>query len=143
VATGDVRPLTHFAGDVIPEFAWNRSRTTLIWSAAVVGTGRFRTQLGRFSGPGTTPAPRPPRGGAAALVGAPIDMGRVTGDLPPAVTRTPSPSSSTEGSHTPTATSPPAPALPPVVASYTALWLQQLGQLGALTAGAISRPSLG
>ncbi|MBV8296434.1 MAG: PD40 domain-containing protein, partial [Acidimicrobiia bacterium] len=84
LATHDVRVLTHFPDDVIPEFAWNRSRTQLIWSAAVVGTGRFRTQLGTFSGSGTGASPPSPRGSAPWLAGAPVDMGRVVADPPPA-----------------------------------------------------------
>ena len=82
VTTHDLRELTHFTSDIIPEFNWNRDHTDLLWSAEVaVPVGSYpgrrlrRRDLRRSH---HSPARSSGRAGRQ-----PIDMGRVAGDLPP------------------------------------------------------------
>ncbi len=144
VETGDLRELTDFPSDIVPEFNWNRGRTELIWSAQVVGTGRFRTQIGAFSGPGA-PNRNPPRpGSSVGLVGSPVDLSRVAADVPPSPPpSTTSPPVSAPGENDPTAPAVASVGLPPVVATYAALWLQQLAELGARASAIFTRPPIG
>jgi WD40-like Beta Propeller Repeat len=140
VRTHDVRELTDFSDDIIPEFNWNVGHTELLWSAEVSGTGGFRTQVGAFSGitPAEQTAPSlettPP-----GLVGQPIDMGRVAGDVPPP-TPVPSPTlpAGTPAGPAPVARS----AVPPVVLTYGTLWLTQLSELGAQASSIFSHPPI-
>jgi hypothetical protein len=141
VTTHDLRELTHFTSDIIPEFNWNRDHTDLLWSAEVAGTGRFRTQVGAFAGVTSGDRTTPRQGAAAGLAGQPIDMSRVAGDLPPesrpATSSAAAPATSPSGGAT-SAT----PALPPVTLTYGTLWLAQLAQLGAAAASIFSHPPI-
>jgi Tol biopolymer transport system component len=137
-----VRPLTDFPSDVIPEFSWNADGSALIWSAAVVGTGRFRSQLGSFSAVGAAGRRTPSIGSESDLSGSPIDMARVAADVPPAAPPSAAPARRTTAVP-PSSGASSAAALPPVVASYAALWLQQLGQLGAAASATIAHPPVG
>ena len=145
VQTHDLRDLTHFPSDVIPEFNWNAGHTELIWSAAVAGVtaGRFRTQVGTFSGVGAADRAPPPLGSAPGLTGQPIDMARVAGEsgtglatgiVAPAAAAAPTTSPGTPGGSS---------SLPPVVTSYVALWLAQLSELGAEAQAIFTHPPIG
>lgn len=148
IRTHDLRELTHFPGDIIPEFNWNRSHTQLLWSAEVEGSSRFRTQVGSFSGITSTQRATPDDVPAPDLFGEPIDMKRVAGDVAasgatPELSTAPAPAEPQARSQQSATTASGAGALPPVVASYAILWLQELSELGAEAASAISRPPIG
>ncbi len=144
VRTHDLRALTHFPSDVIPEFAWSRDRHELIWSAAVAGTRLFRTQLGTFEGMSGASSTPTAGGIAPGLAGSPVDMGRVP--VPPAVpgsTPQPPPAPPTTATSSGPADPSPLGGLPPVVASYAALWLEQLAELGNQAAATFTHPPIG
>jgi hypothetical protein len=161
VRTHDLRALTGFSTDIIPEFSWNRDHTQLLWSAEIAGTGRFRTQVGSFSSITSSQRTTPGQVPAPGLSGEPIDMNRVAanvaasagGSAPataPATASIPPPNNGNGPKPAPAsaasasaARASAALALPPVVASYAALWLQQLSELGTETASAIERPPIG
>ncbi len=145
VRTHDLRELTHFPSDTIPEFNWNRNHTQLLWSADIDGTDRFRTQVGSFSGVTAAQPATPRHVPQPGLFGEPVDMNRVAGDVA-ASGRAPGPAPATTpaggGAQSSTAPASGAPAALPVVVTYGALWLQQLSQLGRETASAISQPPI-
>jgi hypothetical protein len=138
VETGAIRRLTSFH-HVIPEFLWDRDYTKLLWSEAVPATKRFITRVASFVG--ITPGQR--RLGlepAPGLAGQPIDMARIrtagaTVRLPGA-SATPSPPFRLGAA---VAAAAGQPGIPPVVASYYALLLQELRDLASRLAGAIPR----
>ena len=142
VTTHDLRELTHFTSDIIPEFNWNRDHTDLLWSAEVAGTGRFRTagrrlrrrdlrrshhsparSSGRAGRTAHRHGPRPPVT-FRRKAGRPHQQRRRSCDQPVRRRLT-------------SAT----PALPPVTLTDGTLWLAQLAQLGAVP-GASSHPPI-
>jgi WD40-like Beta Propeller Repeat len=135
VRTHAVRELTDFSDEIVPEFDWGPGHHQLLWSAEIAGTGRFRTQVGTFSGVTGADRTAPPRSGTPWLTGRPIEMARVGGAPPP-----PSPPSSSSGS--PAAPAPPGSAIPPVVGTYATLWLSQLSELGAAASTIFSHPPI-
>jgi hypothetical protein len=145
VSTHALRPLTNFQ-NVIPEFHWNGDSSALLWSGVVGGADHsYITRVGSF--PGITAAQRrtPSEIPAPGLYGNPIEMERVTSPAsvrastttetaPPALAANPAPYVPRAGSDVQK--------IPPVVASYFALWLGQLKQLGEAAGANISAPPI-
>jgi WD40-like Beta Propeller Repeat len=134
VRTHDLRELTDFH-NVMPEFNWNRNHTKLLWSGIVGGSDHdFITRVGSF--PTITAKQRRSRRRipAPGLYGQPIDMSRVTASRPARATV------ATAGKNVPQ-TGRDKQTLPTVVATYYALWLQQLKALGAAAGIDIGNPS--
>ena len=132
VRTRGLRQLTDFH-NVIPEFDWNRGYTKLLWTA-LVDRKYSLTQVGTFPSVGRRRSAR--RIPAPGLYGKPIRMSRVRGSssaratAPPPQRVVPQRSKDTR-------------TLPPVVATYATLWLQQLHQLGAASGMDIAAPAFG
>lgn len=141
VRTHDLRELTNFH-NVVPEFNWNANSTRLIWSGIVGGRNHnFITRTAGF--PGITASERrtPTRIPAPGLYGHPIDMARVKAAATPGSAFSTSlalPASvgtpvGTQGNDKQT--------IPPVVATYYALWLNQLDRLASLSGTDINNVS--
>jgi Tol biopolymer transport system component len=132
VRTRALRQLTDFH-NVIPEFDWNRGYTKLLWTA-LVDRRYSLTQVGTFPSLGRRRISR--RIPAPGLYGKPIRMSRVTGTssaratAPPPGRVVPQRSKDTR-------------TLPPVVATYATLWLQQLQQLAAASGADLGAPAFG
>jgi WD40-like Beta Propeller Repeat len=130
VRTHDLRELTNFH-NVVPEFNWNAGYTKLLWSGIVGGSDHnYITRVASFAGITASERRAPGRIPAPGLYGESIDMSRVTA---------PAAHADTAGKNVPQ-TGKDKQALPPVVVTYYALWIQQLKALGAAAGLDISDP---
>jgi hypothetical protein len=137
VRTHDLRELTDLR-HVVNEFAWNAGYTKLLWTSPLSPSRRSLTLVGTF--PTITAAQRrtPTRIPAPGLYGQPIDLGRVRGGASRPARGL---AAGAPGRFVPVRTKEKE-TVPPVVASYAALWLQQLAELGRLAGLSITAPTL-
>lgn len=128
VGTHDLRQLTDFH-NIVPEFHFDSGYTRVLWSGAISGTDRrFVTRVGTFAGLSAAQRRPSSRIPAPALFGRPITLSRIAPTMAartgPAASRL-AHAAASRPAHAAANT------IPSVVASYFALWVSQLKQLGA------------